>query len=205
MTATRTRMPRTQRRAQLIELGKEAVAATSFDEVSVEQVADAAGISRGLLFHYFPTRRDFLQAVAAAAAAELVAATEPPPDADPVTQLRTSLRAYVDYIVEHDRAYLSLVRGAAGGEAGMLEVLDGTRALLADRVLTGVGMDPAQTAPVVRLGLRGWIGFVEEATVAWLADRTQLDRDDLVGLCERTLVAVFADTTGLDLAAVQGR
>ena len=201
-TGTRTRMSRDQRRAQLIELGMQAVIDSSFDEVSVEQVADAAGISRGLLFHYFPTRRDFLTAIARAGAQQLLEVTAPDPQLDPLAQLRVGMAAYVDYIVDRRDAYVALVRGAAGGDPHMLEVVRETRQAIVDRMLTGMGMDPAAATPRLRIALHGWLGFVEEAAIAWMGETDPPPRQALLDLCERTLVTVVADAAGIDMAAL---
>lgn len=203
-TGTHTRMSREQRRAQLLELGMQAVTASSFDEVSVEQVADAAGISRGLLFHYFPTRRDFLVAIAEAGAQQLLEVTDPDPDLDPLARLRVGMAAYVDYIVDRQQAYVSLVRGAAGGDPAMLEVVRRTRAQIVARMLDGLGMAPDQAPPTLRIALHGWLGFVEEAAIAWMGEPDPPSRHALLATCERTLVSVVADATGLDLADLPG-
>ena len=199
-TGTRTRMSREQRRAQLLELGMQAVMGSSFDEVSVEQVADAAGISRGLLFHYFPTRRDFLVAIARAGAQELLEVTAPDPQLDPLAQLRVGMAAYVDYIVDRRDAYVSLVRGAAGGDPEMLAVVRETRQAVVDRMLEGMGIDPDQAPPRLRIALHGWNGFIEEAAIAWMAEPDPPSRQALLDLCERTLVTVVADASGIDMA-----
>lgn len=201
-TGTRTRMSREQRRAQLIELGMQAVIDSSFDEVSVEQVADAAGISRGLLFHYFPTRRDFLTAIARAGAQQLLEVTAPDPQLDPLTQLRVGMAAYVDYIVDRQDAYVALVRGAAGGDPHMLEVVRGTRQAIVHRMLDGMGMDPAAAPPRLRIALHGWLGFVEESAIAWMGEPDPPPRQALLDLCERTLVTVVADAAGIDMASL---
>ena len=202
MSGTRTRMSREQRRAQLIELGMQAVMDSSFDEVSVEQVADAAGISRGLLFHYFPTRRDFLVAIARAGAQQLLEVTAPDPDLDPLAQLRVGMAAYVDYIVDRQDAYVALVRGAAGGDPAMLEVVRETRQAVVDRMLEGMGLDPADAPPRLQIALHGWNGFIEEAAIAWMQRDDRPPRQALLDLCERTLVTVVADASGIDMAAL---
>ena len=195
-------MTREQRRAQLLELGTQAVTASSFDEVSVEQVAEAAGISRGLLFHYFPSRRDFLVAIARAGAEELLEVTAPDPGLEPLGQLHAGIAAYVDYIVDRRDAYLSLVRGAAGGDPGMLEVVRWTRQQIVARITAGLGLDPDEVSGHLRTALHGWLGFVEEAAVAWLAEDDPPPRAALVEMCEQLLVTLVASVAGVDLAAL---
>ena len=195
-------MTREQRRAQLLELGMQAVTSSSFDEVSVEQVAEAAGISRGLLFHYFPTRRDFLVAIARAGAEELLEVTAPDPELEPLAQLHAGIGAYVDYIVDRRDAYLSLVRGAAGGDPGMLEVVRWTRQQIVARITAALGLDPAEVSGHLRTALHGWLGFVEEAAVAWLAEAEPPPRAALVEMCEQLLVTLVASVAGVDVAAL---
>lgn len=197
--STQTRMTREQRREQLLELGMQAVVDASFDALSVEQVADTAGISRGLLFHYFPTRRDFLVAIAEAGAEQLLEVTAPDPTLDPIARLRTGMAAFVDYIVERRKAYVSLVQGAAGGDPAMLQVVRRTRQRIVERLLAGIGLSLADAPATLRLGLHGWLGFVEETAITWLEADDAPPRQDLLDLCERMFVTVVADTTGLDL------
>jgi AcrR family transcriptional regulator len=195
----RARMSREERHAQLIELGTQLVKVSSFDEVSIEQVADAAGISRGLLFHYFPTRRDFLLAIARAGADDLLARTAPNPDLPPLEQLQAGLDAFIDYVLEHRDAYVAVIRGAASGDPAMLDVVADTRATFVDRILDGFGLDAHTCAPVLPVAIHGWLGFMEESTLAWL-DR-DLDRASLTGLCQSMLLAALV-SAGVDLTAV---
>src|SRR6476620_7385194 len=84
----RTRLSPDARRAQLIALGVDMLATRTLDELSVEEIAKQAGISRGLLFHYFASKQEFHVEVARAAAGELIARTEPDPSLMPLEALR---------------------------------------------------------------------------------------------------------------------
>lgn len=197
MVRTRTRLTREQRRAQLIDLGVQVVGRSSFDDVSIDDVAAAAGISRSLLFHYFPTRRDFLVAVAEASAEELLAATDTDPSLRPGERLRQGLERYLDYVGSRREAYLSLVRGATGGDPALQEVFDRTRQRNAERVLEGLGFAWASAPPLVRLAVRSWVAFVEEASVSWLAGDGEVARDDVVTLAEQALSDLLERTADL--------
>lgn len=198
-----TRLSREARREQLLDLGRAAVTRSSFDDLSLEDVAHEAGISRGLLFHYFPSRRDFVIAIAEQAKDELLAVTDTDPSLDPLTRLRSGLAAYVDHIAAHPDAYTSLLRGAAGGDDAMQAIADDGRQQLAERIITGVGLDPAQVDAIVVVAIRGWFALVEEAAMSWLRDPTTIDRDDLLRLFERSLGAI-ALQVGDDSAARLG-
>lgn len=196
-TAARTRLDPEARRAQLVALGLRMLSTRPLDQVAIDEIAQAAGISRGLLFHYFPSKRDFHEAVVRAAAAELLGRTEPDPDLPFVEQLRSSVEAFVDYVRENRDGYVSLVRGAAGSDPGLQGVFEQTRAAICDRVLEGLGVASAPPTRL-RLAVRGWVAFSEEVVIDWLSASgtdDSLDRDAVVDLLDaalRELVAVAA-------------
>lgn len=174
---TRVRMSREARRTQLIELGLEMLRTRPLEEISIEVVAEAAGVSRALLFHYFDSKQDFHVAVAGELGRQLLERTEPDPAADPIEALRGSMAAYLDYVCDHPEAYQALVRGAASTDPRMREVADGTRAVMTRRILDRAPALGVPTGPVTELTVAGWLAFVEETTLRWLREST-LDRAD---------------------------
>lgn len=179
----RRRMAPAQRREQLIAIGLEMLASRTLDDLSVDDIAAAAGISRGLLFHYFDSKTEFHRAVVAAAAAQLIEVTEPDPALSPVEQLTTSVAAFVDHITANRAGYLSLVRGAASGDAEMRAVFERTRATLAQRVIDNAGALGLALDLPAQIAVRGWIAFVEEVSVVWLSEhRSDVTRDALLEL-----------------------
>ncbi len=189
----RTRLDRDARRAQLVQLGLRMLSTRPLDKVAIDDIAAEAGISKGLLFHYFPTKRDFHRAVAEAAARDLLRRTAPDPGLDPLAQLRASIEAFVDHVTDNRDAYIAFIRGSGGGDAGLGEVSDDARAAFTARVLAGLGA--AQATDRLRAAVRGWVGFTEEVTVDWLS-RGALGRDELVALIVDALVALVVMATG---------
>lgn len=201
MTASeRRRLSREDRRAQLIDIGRREVERTSFDGLSTDDVAARAGISRGLLFHYFPTRDDFLVALAEDAADELLERTAPDDSLETVARLRAGLRAYVEFVTEHEDMYVALIRGAAGGGVRMLEVFERTREVQAERILAGLGFEPGDAPPLVQHAARGYVAFVEEVVVAWLDGDGDSSLDGILDFLERAGVAIVT-ATGIDVPA----
>ena len=82
--AKRVRLSPEARRAQLLELGVQMLTTRTLDELSVEALAEQAGISRGLLFHYFKNKQDFHRAVVQQAADDLLETTAPDYGLDPL-------------------------------------------------------------------------------------------------------------------------
>jgi AcrR family transcriptional regulator len=156
-------------------MGKKVFAERTYDEVSIDDIARAAGISKGLLYHYFPTKRDLYVAGLREIGAELVATTEAVPnDLPPIERVRAGIDAYLDHVQAQAAGYIALMRGGIGSDPEIVAVLDETRARLIDQILdtaAGSPIAPVAGHPLFRISLRGWIGFVEAATIAWLATR----------------------------------
>jgi AcrR family transcriptional regulator len=201
MSGRRTRLSPDARRAQLIELGVEMLATRRLDELSVELIAKAAGISRGLLFHYFPSKQAFHLEVAQAAAAEMLRRTEPDVELAPVEALRAALTSFMDYVQENPDNYKSLVRGAASGDARMRGIFDATRTAMAQRVVDVIAQMGLEVDARTRLAIQGWVAFVEECVVRWIDDAT-IGRDELLEMLTKSLPAVALSASEGDVGTL---
>lgn len=70
-TGVRRRMGVDERRQQLIGVALELFSHRAPDEVSIDEIAAAAGISRPLVYHYFPGKQSLYEAALRRAADEL--------------------------------------------------------------------------------------------------------------------------------------
>src|SRR6201995_1086616 len=93
-----TRLDVDERRRQLLELGRELFARHSYEELSMAGIARAAGISKALLYHYFPSKQEYFQATLATAAQQLRKLTEPDPALPPAEALTNSVEAYLGWV-----------------------------------------------------------------------------------------------------------
>ena len=161
------------------------------DRISIEEIAKAAGISKGLLFHYFANKRGFQLEIVRRASADLLAATAPDPDLAPMPRLRDSIERYVDFVSDRREAYISQLRGPASAEPEFVAVFEANRAQTVARVLNGFpALDGAEfDRAEVEVAVRGWIAFVEETAISWLRGQ-QISRDQLVELNLRALPAI---------------
>lgn len=199
-TAARLRLSPEERRSQLLDLGVRLLADRSLDELSIDVLAEEAGISRGLLYHYFGNKHAFHEAVVRRAVDDLIAQTAPPDEGDPAERLLASMSAYADYVVTNYRGYISLVRGASGGNETLREIYDEARAVLTDRLFleeASGGSHDIPDTPAVRLLVRGWAAMVEEVVLSWAADPTGVSRealDDMLAVSLPVLVEAVAPT-----------
>src|SRR6478609_2012474 len=187
----RTRLSPEQRRSQLLDLGVRLLATRSLDELSIDVLAEEAGISRGLLYHYFGNKHAFHEAVVRRAADDLIAQTAPPVDGEPLERLLASVAAYVDYVVANHEGYLSLVKGAAGGNDTLREIYEEARSALTDRIFRedARGEVIPDTAGS-RLMVRGWAAMTEELVLTWVVDPAGVTREELIGAISASLPAL---------------
>jgi AcrR family transcriptional regulator len=176
------RLPVEERRRRLLELGAELFSRHSYDELSMGRIAREAGISKPLLYHYFPSKRAFFTATLEQAAADVVARTEPDPDLPPVEALAGSLDGFLGWIEENPLAYEKLMRGASSVPE-VRELVEGVREATSARIAVALGVEHE---PAARTAVRAWLWFMDGAVLDWL-ERREMDRARLRELLLGTL------------------
>ena len=178
------RLDTDQRRTQLLARAKAAFSDRAYDDVSIDDFARDAKISKGLLYHYFPTKRDLYVAGLREIASELVAAiTNVPARLAPVERVRAGLDAYLGHVARQARAFVSLMRGGIGSDPEVVAVIEGVRTQLFEQFLHGTPFASLLTGNArFEIGVRGWIGFVESVSIDWCAKPriTQLELRELL-------------------------
>lgn len=197
MSSTRVRMSPAHRREQLLDLGVRLLGTRSLDDLSIDLLAEEAGISRGLLYHYFGNKQEFHRAVVRRAADELIRVTAPSGEGSALEQLAGSLASYVDYVAANYQGYVSLVRGAAGGNEAMREIFEESRTALSERLFGAAVAEEAAAmglsdTPVVRLLVRGWTALTEEIVLDWVQDPRGISREELLVLLSASLPSILA-------------
>jgi AcrR family transcriptional regulator len=197
----RIRLDNDQRRAQLIALAKRAFSDRAYDDVSIDDLARIAKISKGLLYHYFPTKRDLYIAGLREISDELVEAiTQVPDDMPPTDRVRTSVDAYLEHIARHSRAFVALMRGGIGSDPEVAAVVESVRTRLFDRFLLGSPFATLLAGDVrFETAVRGWIGFVEAASIDWCAN-PRLSRAELGALLAGVLFEIMRSVVPAALA-----
>ncbi len=191
-----TRLDVDERRRRLLELGTDLFARFSYDELSMAKIAREAGISKALLYHYFPGKQAYFAATLEEKAAELSALTEPDPSLPPVEQLVRSLDAFLAWVEDNRVAYAKLVRSAAAIPE-VREVVDRVRDAISARILAGIA--PGEPPPALRTAVRAWLWFMDGAILDWV-EHGDLTREQLNGLLLGTLMGA-ATAAGAALPA----
>jgi AcrR family transcriptional regulator len=171
-----------------------------YAELSVREVAQAAGVTENLVYHYF-TNKETLFLAAFQHADELLAACLPPRDLPMLEQFERAVKGYLDFVEANATVYLNLVHGPAAGEEEVQRVCEQTRKRIADRYLEGLGVK-ALPVPLTRLAVRGYVGFVEELVLRWLPKRS-VPRADIERLMFAAGGATFVAALAMDGAVPQ--
>jgi AcrR family transcriptional regulator len=200
-TASRVRMRPDTRREQLLELGVRLLSTRSLEDLSIETLAEEAGISRGLLYHYFGSKQDFHRAVVRKAADVLIEVTAPVQEGEPLERLAKSLDAYVGYVCENFEGYTSLVRAAVSGDEDLRQIYEEARAALTDRIFDVADSDGVLGAlritdtPAARLMVRGWSAMAEEVVLSWVRDDRGISKDELLVMLAAALPAMLSGSS----------
>lgn len=194
--STRVRLSPEQRREQLLELGVAFIADRPIEEFSVDVLAEQAGVSRGLLYHYFGGKDEFLLAVLQRMADELYAATAPVDHPELEERLRVSLQNYVGFVRAHQTAYRSFMQAALGGRPQVREIYEEGRLALTERIFESATTEELAAVGIVdtaaaRLLARGWSAMVEDVVMAWLDDPRGIDEEELLATLTYSLGAVL--------------
>lgn len=180
------------RRDQILRVAARLFGERPYSEVSISDIASAAGIARGLLHHYFGSKRDlYLEVVRVFARAPLDSA---PPEALGTPQAwATLVDSFLDAIERNPTRWLNSVN--AGGperDDEIAAILDETREILADQTLLAIGLSGRSDEPLVRAFIRAWGGFVQELTVEWVS-RNRIDRSQVRTVMLATLPLLIAE------------
>lgn len=166
-TPTRRRLTPDARRAELLRAGEQVFASRPYDEVSIEQIAETAGVSKNLLYHYFAGKRELYLDTIRSAADEMLARTAPDMRLEPIARLRASIDQHLRYVEEHAEGYIKLLRGAGSDDEVLAIVADAKRRVVA-RTIASLPLDGATPPAGLELALYGWIAFIDEVSIAWL-------------------------------------
>ncbi|MEU5278641.1 TetR/AcrR family transcriptional regulator [Streptomyces asoensis] len=193
-TGVRRRMGVEERRQQLIGVALELFAQRSPDEVSIDEIAAAAGISRPLVYHYFPGKLSLYEAALKRASEDLAGRFAEPREGPLGARLLRVMRRYFDFVDAHGPGFSALMRGGpAVGSSTTNALIDSVRQEAYEQILAHLGITQAPAR--LELTVRSWISLAESTALIWL-DGRRIPREEL----EVQLVHDFAALTAVSAA-----
>ncbi|MEU9924678.1 TetR/AcrR family transcriptional regulator [Streptomyces griseoluteus] len=193
-TGVRRRMGVEERRQQLIKVALDLFSRRSPDEVSIDEIASAAGISRPLVYHYFPGKMSLYEAALTRAAEDLAGRFEEPHEGPLGARLLRVMGRFFDFVDAHGPGFSALMRGGpAVGSSATNALIDSVRQAAYEQILSHLGITEAPAR--LELVVRSWISLVESTALIWLEGR-RVPREEL----ERQLVHDFAALVAVSAA-----
>ncbi|TWV32826.1 TetR/AcrR family transcriptional regulator [Streptomyces misionensis] len=197
-TGVRRRMGVEERRQQLIGVALDLFSRRSPDEVSIDEIAAAAGISRPLVYHYFPGKMSLYEAALQRASEELKARFTEPHEGPLGVRLLHVMGRFFEHVDEHGPGFSALMRGGpAVGSTTTNALIDSVRQAAYDQMLAHLGL--ADAPPRLELVIRSWISLAESTALIWL-DGRRIPRAEL----ELQLVHDFAALVAVSAAQDEG-
>ncbi|MEU5532359.1 TetR/AcrR family transcriptional regulator [Streptomyces sp. NPDC020362] len=187
-----------ERRSQLLAAALSLFAHRAPEDISLDDVAEAAGVSRPLVYRYFPGgKQQLYEAALRSAAEELQHCFDEPRQGPMLTRLSRVLDRYLTFVDEHDTGFSALLQGGSVVETSRTTaIVDGVRRAAAEHIFSHLGVsDPG---PRLRMTVRMWITAVEAASLIWLDEDKQPPADELRDWLVEQFVAVLTVTAGRD-------
>lgn len=192
MPKKRERLSHEQRVQRILATSQHLFSTRAYDVIAIEDLAAAAGMSKGLLYHYFSSKRDLYLATLRHVLAQMLQFTELHP------HLHAGLSEVLSLFEQYPGLAKMVLRGGIGSDAEADALLAAYRQQQLTRVYHGLGFSGAH--PLVLLGLRGWLSLLEEVCLQWVVQRG-VARDQVVLLLEQSLQAILTATVPATITA----
>ncbi|MGC9379670.1 TetR/AcrR family transcriptional regulator [Streptomyces sp. MH13] len=187
-----------ERRVQLLGAALTLFAHRPPEEVSLDDVAEQAGVSRPLVYRYFPGgKQQLYEAALRSAADELRLCFDEPREGPLLTRLSRALDRYLVFVDQHATGFSALLRGGSVAETSRTSsIVDGVRRAAADHIMSH--LDAAEPGPRLRMTVRMWITAVEAASLIWLDEGKEPPVDELRDWLVEQFLAVLTVTARRD-------
>jgi len=177
------------RREQLLAAGMRLFREGSYEDISIDDIARSADVSKGLLYHYFPTKRDFLVAAVANSVDELTTLLTFDPELSPLEQADQSIDTFLGYVEERSAGFTTIFRTRGGDDDELARIIADGRNRRREFIIEGLQRladEPVARTPVFEAAVEGWMFFAEGVMLRWL-ERGDIDRGQVHRLLRAAL------------------
>jgi AcrR family transcriptional regulator len=186
------------RRAELIAIGRKLFADTSYDALSMDDIARQAHVAKGLIYYYFQSKRGYYLAIVEDSVADLVTTAARGHELPQVDRVQRTIDGYLRYAEHNQAAYRTIVSGGVGFDAEVHAIRDGVREAIVVTIAEGA-YGRSDIGPLARMGLLAWVCSVEGATLDWIG-RPELARATMCALLVKSLGGTLRAIEELDPA-----
>ena len=179
MSNDKGRLPRDERRAQLLAAALEVFTAAGYHSAAMDEIADRAGVSKPVLYQHFPSKLDLYLAVLDTHIDSLVFAIQRAIQSTPdnAKRVQATIGAYFDFIEAEGEAFRLLFESDMNVEPAVRERLNRMTYDCAAAVSAVISLDtglPQEAAMLLGVGL---IGSAQVTARHWLERDSKLTRE----------------------------
>ncbi|MEU8981557.1 TetR/AcrR family transcriptional regulator [Streptomyces sp. NPDC048309] len=184
------------RRAELIAIGRKLFADTSYDALSMDDIARQAHVAKGLIYYYFKSKRGYYLAIVEDSVADLISRAAGGLELPPAERVHRTIDGYLRYAEHNQAAYRTIITGGVGFDAEVQAVREGVREVIVETIAEGA-YGRREIASLPRMALLGWLYSVEGVTLDWIVHQS-LPRDTVRELLVKTLGGAMRAVEELD-------
>jgi len=184
------------RRAELIAIGRKLFADTSYDALSMDDIARHAHVAKGLIYYYFKSKRGYYLAIVEDSVADLISRAAGGLELPPVERVHRTIDGYLRYAEQNQAAYRTIITGGVGFDTEVQAIREGVRGVIVETIAEGA-YGRRKIGPLPRIALLGWLYSVEGATLDWIGHQA-LPRDTMRELLVKMLGGAMRAVEELD-------
>ena len=184
------------RRAELIAIGRKLFADTSYDALSMDDIARQAHVAKGLIYYYFKSKRGYYLAIVEDSVADLVSRAAGGLELPPAERVHRTIDGYLRYAEHNQAAYRTIITGGVGFDTEVQAIRQGVREVIVQTIAEGA-YGRRKIEPLPRMALLGWLCSVEGATLDWIGNQA-LPRDTMRELLVKMLGGALRAVEELD-------
>jgi AcrR family transcriptional regulator len=195
-----TRLGPEARREQIREAARQLFEAAGYDAVSMSDVAAAAGVTRGLVHHYFRSKRELYLEVVRSVLGQAPLLQRPEGGGSLEEAVQRNANLVLDYMSTNRGMLLAIApSGDLGRDPEVAALADAAREAAIDQVIVNHFGD-VEPPPEARLVIRAFFGLVEAACREWLF-RRRATRPQVEALLSRGILALMREALPAVMAA----
>ena len=178
------RLPRKERRAQLLESALEVFVAHGFHSAAMDDIAERAGVSKPVLYQHFPGKLDLYLALLDRSCDAIIDNCRQALDSTQDNKLRVTaaMQAFYDYMAGDDGAFRLVFESDLTNEPSVREAIDRVTnecaAMIADVIHDDTGL-PDEASRLLAVSL---VGMAQVSARFWVTDAAGISRSDAVAL-----------------------
>jgi AcrR family transcriptional regulator len=179
----RRRLEPQRRREELLDTAAAMFAKMPYEDVFVEDIAARAGVSRALMYHHFPSKRDLYVAILKRASNRFLARVSPDPQLPLTEQLASGLEAHIQSFIDHPFEATAINRGALAYDPAIQAIISEELNVVGQRLIDQLVAE-GRARDATEIAVEGWLAFVRAASVRWVQSQN-ISRAELTEMCLR--------------------